>query len=199
MKSPRFLRSRFKLLILATACGAALTSCSIPVVGSGSIPKEAASLQIGKTTYSQLEAQLGKPSPTAQKGNRYVANWIGSGVGLGAGTIIGTNSVSYHSLGVEYDQNGVVRRAVSHSNQRKTTVITPFQTSHVAGATRDPQRFSKMKRVSQIETELGSPQFKRITLEGESWMWVGFPGAPGNGILIADLDRSGRILTTELK
>jgi hypothetical protein len=187
------------MLVLAAACGAALTSCTIPVSGSGSIPKEAASLQIGTTTFPQLEGRLGKPYLTAQKGNRHTANWLNSGVGLGAGTIIGTNSVNFNSLGVEYDQNGVVRRVVSHSNQRKSTLATPFQTSHVAGAVRDPQRFSKMKRVSQVEAELGAPQFKRITLEGETWLWIGYPGAPGNGMLVVDIDRGGRILATEVK
>jgi hypothetical protein len=199
MNFPEPARSRLKHLFLAAACGVAFTSCSIPVTGSGSLPKAAASLQIGKTTYPELEARLGKPSPTDRKGNRHVANWVSSGVGLGAGTIIGTNSVNFHSLGVEYDQQGVVRRAVSHSNQRKSTLATPFQTSHVAGATRDPQRFASMKRVGQIEAELGPPQFKRITLDGESWLWVGYPGASGNGVLIADIDRSGRILKTNLK
>jgi hypothetical protein len=188
-----------KNLILAAACGAAFTSCSIPVTGSGSIPKAVSSLQVGKTTYSELEGRLGKPELTDQKGSRRVANWQSGAVGMGAGTLLGMNDVIFQSLGVEYDEAGTVRRSVSHTSKQRSTLATPFQTSHVAGASRDPARFARMKRVTQIEAELGSPQFKRITLEGESWVWVGYPGAPGNGILIADLDRSGRILRTALK
>jgi hypothetical protein len=199
MKSTKPALVRLKHLFLAVACGVAFTSCSIPVTGSGSIPEATASLQIGKTTYPELGNRLGAPSTENKKGTRRIANWTSGGVGLGAGTIVGTNSVTYNSLGVEYDEQGVVRRSVSHTNKRTTTVATPFQTSHVAGATRDQQRFSQMKRVSQIEAELGSPQFKYISFEGESWVWVGYPGAPGNSIVVADLDRSGRILKVRFK
>jgi len=30
-------------------------------------------------------------------------------------------------------------------------------------------------------------------------LWVGYPGAPGNGTLIVDVDRNGRVLKTNLK
>ena len=186
-------------VFLAAACGVALSSCSIPVTGSGSIPKATASLQVGKTTYSELEGRLGKPTVADQKGDRKIANWRSSAVGMGAGTFIGSNDVIFQSLGVEYGRNDVVNRSVSHNSKLRSTLATPFQTSHVAGATRDPERFARMKRVNQIEAELGPPQFKLITLEGESWRWVGYPGAPGNAVLIADIDRHGRILRTALQ
>jgi hypothetical protein len=190
--------SVLKLPVLAAACGFVCCSCSIPVTGPGSIPKAAASVQVGKTTFSELEDLLGKPAVTDQKGDRRIANWSSSAVGMGAGTFIGSNDVIFESLGVEYSSNGTVNRSVSHGSKRRSTLATPFQTSHVAGATREPGRFAKMKRASQIEAELGPPQFKLITLEGESWRWVGYPGAPGNAILVADLDRQGRILRTSL-
>lgn len=185
--------------VLAAVCGFACCSCSIPITGPGSIPKAAASVQVGKTTYSELEDRLGKPAVADQKGDRRIANWSSSAVGMGAGSFIGSNDAIFESLGVEYDSKGTVNRSVSHGGKVRTTLATPFQTSHVAAATRDPGRFAKMKRASQIEAELGPPQFKLITLEGESWRWVGYPGAPGNAILVADLDRQGRILRTTLR
>jgi hypothetical protein len=183
---------------MAASCLSMLASCSIPVTGSGSIPKVAATLEVGKTTYPELEDRLGEPDSADRSGKRAVANWSSGAVGMGAGTLIGSNDAVFQSLGVEYDESGTVRRSLSHTNRLRTTLATPFLSSHVAGATSDPARFSRMTRVGQIEAELGPPQFKRITLEGESWQWVGYPGAPGNAVLTADLDRKGRILKVRL-
>ncbi|WP_367870426.1 hypothetical protein [Luteolibacter sp. Populi] len=188
-----------KRLILPALFAIALSSCTIPVTGKGSIPQAAASVQIGKTTYQELQAELGAPPLSDRKGDRQIANWLTSGVGMGAASVMGTNDIVMNSLGVEYDRSGIVRRSVSHINKRKNTLATPFHTSHVAGASRDPGRFSRMKHVSQIEAELGSPQAKRISFEGESWVWVGYPGSSGNGVFTAELDRNGRVLRTALK
>ncbi|MCW1923673.1 hypothetical protein OKA05_13995 [Luteolibacter arcticus] len=190
MKLSKPVRSRLKHLILAAACGAAFTSCSITAAGSSAIPEATASLQIGKTTYPELESQLGKPGNTNQKGNRRTANWNSGAVGMGAGSIVGSNTVIYNSLGVEYDEKGVVRRKVTHTSQQKTTLGSPYQSSRVAEAVKNPGPYTRMKRISQIEAELGPPQFKRLTLLGEMWMWASY----NNSLLTVEIDRSGRVL-----
>lgn len=191
------MRTSFSLLAVVLA--ACLSSCTIPVVGKGSIPKTAASVQIGKTTYQELEGKLGKPPISDQRGDRRIAGWVNSGVGLGAGTIIGTNDVIVQSLGVEYDRSGVVNRKVSHISKRANTIVTPFMSSAVAEATRDPGRFGRMKHVSEVQAILGEPRAKRISFEGESWVWFGFPGSSGNGIFTVEVDRQGKVLKTSLR
>lgn len=156
-------------------------------------------MQIGKTSYQELEGKLGKPPLADQKGDRRIANWVNSGVGLGAGTIIGTNAVVINTLGVEYDRSGVVRRKVSHTSEKKTTIATPFLSSEMGGVARNLDRYSRMKHVSQIVAELGPPKAKRISFEGESWVWFGYPGTSGNGIFTAEVDPKGRVLRTTLK
>jgi hypothetical protein len=105
----------FRILPAVPAIVCFFVGCTIPVKGPSGVSKVAAETVVGKTSFSEIKARLGRPTSVESSSSRFVANWSSVAGKMDASRVLigyptGKGYAVIQSLGVECDSSDVVLR-----------------------------------------------------------------------------------------